>query len=423
MMGSIRVLLLLLAISLPVMSARQEAPEPEPIEALPEHLVYLYSNDFDKAPTQAERQLFAGARRWESGRTLKVCMFGGNDVVRTLVSHAASDWNQYSSVKFDFGPLAAGFNCADPSRGHFQVRIGFFGRGYWSAVGNDSETRLEPYAPSMNLEGFNRLYSPSRMSSSAVVAQAKREHIATIRHEFGHALALLHEHQNPALNCHAEIKWDGPGNVFDYLALPPNGWPREIVERNLGFIGQTDPDYVPGESDPKSIMMYSLPAQVFRRGYESPCRVDQSVDLSDKDKRIVAKLYPPLGTPTSPTPSDADLTAAKVRPAAAPATATEAEDIKTRILADLQSDDTFVRRNARARLADLLPKLPPLEATDLVQRAGTGSYRLQLGVAFSINHASPALKLSPQAKLLLADSAKNAKDPTLRTELSKASKR
>ena len=79
---------------------------------LPEHLIYLYSGDLDTTPTEAQRQLFAGARRWEVGRVLKVCTFGGNEVVATLIRQAASEWN-HSSVKFDFGTAATGFNCLD----------------------------------------------------------------------------------------------------------------------------------------------------------------------------------------------------------------------------------------------------------------------------------------------------------------------
>jgi hypothetical protein len=401
---------------------QQEISTLEPIEALPEHLVYLYSNDFGAPPDDVQRQLFANARRWEIGRVLRVCTFGGNEVVATLIRQAASEWNQYSGVKFEFGSAASGFNCLDPRSGYFQVRIGFFGRGYWSALGNDSETRLDAHAPSMNLEGFNRIYSPGRMSSSTVFAQADRYHIATIKHEFGHALALLHEHQNPGLNCHAEINWDGAGNVYEFLAQPPNSWTRDMVDRNLGFIAQTDPDYVSGKSDPSSIMMYSLPAQVFRRA-NSPCQVDRNFDISDKDRQIVGKIYPISRPTNAPAPSDLNLASAKIRPAVAPVTVSEFQDAKERILADLQSDDVIVRRDARARLADILSKLPTAEATELIQRAQNGSYRLQLGLAVGVNNAPATFRLSSEAKSVLVDSAKAAKDSTLRAELGKATRR
>jgi hypothetical protein len=125
----------------------------------------------------------------------------------------------------------------------------------------------------MNLERFNRLYSPDRMQAAVVLDQADRYHVATIKHEFGHALGLLHEHQNPVLDCQNEIKWTGPGNVYEYFAGSPNFWTADQVQRNLGFIKQTDPDFVAGASDPKSIMMYALPEPIFQRGSASPCFV------------------------------------------------------------------------------------------------------------------------------------------------------
>ena len=82
-----------------------------------------------------------------------------------------------------------------------------------------------------------------------------------------------------------------------------------------------------------------------------------------------------------------------------------------------------MRRNARARLADILPKLAPTDASELIQRVKSGSYRLQLGLAVGVNNAASSFKLSSEAKSVLAEGAKGAKDSTLRTELGKASKR
>jgi len=417
--------MLLLALLLSSCSRQIDGPsaQAEPIEALPEHLIYLYSAELGEEPDLAQRQLFANTRRWEPGRTLKVCFFGGNDVVASLVRDAASEWNQYSAVKFDFGPSGRFFNCLDPSAGYFQIRVGFGSRGYWSAVGNDSELRIEARSPSMNLEGLNRRYSPGAATPETVLAQADRYHVATIKHEFGHALALLHEQQNPTLGCHEEIRWEGPGNVYEYFAGPPNHWSPDLVKRNLGFVGDWDPDYVQGDSDPQSIMMYSLPPQIFKRGAASPCRVGVNYAVSAKDRQVVAKIYPAMSVVAATSINEINLQAAKVQPIAAVATSVEVADIKERILTDLESDDRYVRRNARARLADLITKFPDTVTTDVVNEAQAGSYRLQLGTAIGINNSDPGVRLAPEARSTLSKLASTTNDPVLKRELGLAIKK
>jgi hypothetical protein len=404
------------------LQASAQEPKPEDVmEALPEHLIYLYSTHKEDSPTDALKQLYASRRRWEPGRILRVCLFGGNDVVATLIREAGAEWNQYSSVKLDFGPPGAWYNCLAPQRGYFQIRIGFSSRGYWSALGNDSETRFDPLSPSMNFEGFNFLYSPSRMQAGEAPSKAHPYHIGTIKHEFGHALGLLHEHQNPTLDCYKELKWTGPGNVYQYFAGPPNFWTADQVQRNLGFIGQTDPDYVAGAADPKSVMMYSLPSAVFIKGSASPCFVSPNNAISAKDRQIVARIYP-AGAPSN-VASDVDVRGAPVRVLAPVASPVEVADAKLRIIADLESDDVYTRRDARARLADLLGKLPQADVTDLVRRSASASYRQQLGVAVAIANAPAELELSSESKKILANRAKAAKDPTLRGQLELGTRR
>jgi hypothetical protein len=406
---------------LPLPWRTQDVSASEPFEELPEQLLYLYSRERDQDPSHVQRQLYAAGRRWEQGRVLKVCFFGGNEVVAALVRESASEWNKYSGVRLDFGPMGGWYNCLDPRIGHSQVRIGFYGEGYWSAIGTDSEMRFDPQSPTMNFEGFNRLYSSPRLIAGQTPQTVPANHISTIKHEFGHALGLLHEHQNPKLGCRNEIRFTGPGNIYEFYGASPNFWPPDRVDRNIGFIEVTDPDYVSGEADPKSIMMYAFPQQVLLQGRNSPCFAGANHAISVKDQRIVAKLYPVAATPQQV--NDTDLRAAKFRPVASSIAQQESEDLTSRVLADLESDDAYVRRDARARLADILAKLSQPATAELIKRSAKGSYRFQLGVALAINHASPQLTLSQEARTTLSAQALVAKDPTLKAQLGLASKR
>lgn len=403
-----------------VSSIGQVVASDELVESLPEHLLYLYSSQRDSVNDRVLDQLVANNRRWEPGRILRVCMFGGNEVVGTLIRDAATEWNLYSSVRLEFG--SSGFyDCLSPNAGFFQIRIGFASRGFWSAVGTDSERRLDPSAPSMNFDGFNFFYSSPRLDKSNVSQRAEPYHVAAIKHEFGHALGLLHEMQNPSLGCKDEIRWSGPGNIYEYYAKPPNRWSPDQVQRNLGFIEQADPDFMSGDSDPLSIMMYSLPAAVLKGGAESRCFAPVRHAISEKDKQIIARIYPPVAQAS--TSADMDLSSATVRFMADAATQKEVADATVRIFADLDSGDTFTRRDARARLANLLAKLPPAEATTLIQESDKGSYRVHLGTAVAISNAPTNFRLTPDAREALINQARLASDPTLKKQLDIAKQR
>jgi hypothetical protein len=396
----------------------QAAEDPLVMEGLPEHLIYIYTQEHadSSPPESAVRQLYASTRRWEPGRVLRVCMFGGNPIVASLVRTIAGEWNGTSSIRFDFGPQPGGYNCLSPSAGFFQVRVGFSTRGYWSVLGIDSERLLDPMVPSMNLEGFNRMYSETRYSPQNVVTAADAYHKAVIRHEFGHALGLLHEHQNTALNCFEQIRWTGPDNVYEYFARPPNGWDVPQVNRNLGFIGQTDPDYVAGDPDPASIMMYALPAAIFSTGASSQCVVPVNYSISGKDRAIVAKMYPAL-PPSGPAITETTLSS-NLRPLPTNVPEAARADLLSRTLVDLESNDAYTRRDARARLADLLDSgTSAVQLTDLISRMKSGSYRYKLGVSVALANSKAADRLQAADRANLGDVATATSDPTLQRNI------
>lgn len=407
----------LILLSIPACAGAQE--HITVVDSLPEHLLYLYTT----APTKGEKnsldQMVAGGRKWEAGRTLRVCLFQGNKAVASLIRKVASEWNAYSSTKFDFGPSDSWYNCLAPNNGYFQIRVGFSSQGYWSAVGTHAESLIDNMAPTMNLERFNRQYSESKYSSSTVTEQALPFHKAVIRHEFGHALGLLHEASNPKLNCQAEIRWKGDNNAYDYYAQPPNSWGTEQVNRNLGFVGQTDPDYLAGEEDIKSVMFYSLPPDILIDGTASKCYTTQNLVISEKDAKIIAKIYP-LVAPLS-SKADIDLKTANLKALPLNVSNIAFEDIQTRILADIESNDPYVRRDARVRLNELLAKDNSFSQTaTFLQKVPQGTYRYQLGVAVALANSSKPVEVDPALKAVLVAQQKETKDNTLKLQLKNA---
>src|SRR6476661_3224134 len=126
--------------------------------------------------------LFTG-KRWKPGRTLGIRFLDGSKTQRSKTEQFAEEWLQFANVKMKFG-----------SSPKSEVRISFQADpGSWSAVGTDC---LLPEAfpakePTMN---FGWLQDDTE----------DEEYRRVVVHEFGHALAAIHEHQNPR----GGIKWN-----------------------------------------------------------------------------------------------------------------------------------------------------------------------------------------------------------------------
>ena len=91
------------------------------------------------------------------------------------------------------------------------VRISFQYDGSWSVIGTDCQT-LSIDQPTMNYGWLDR-------------QTADDEVRRVVLHEFGHALGLIHEHQNPG----GEIKWNRDQVIKD-LSGPPNNWSLDVIE-------------------------------------------------------------------------------------------------------------------------------------------------------------------------------------------------
>ena len=130
-------------------------------------------------------------------------------------------------------------------------------------------------------------------------------------HEFLHALAFHHEHQNMKGVCRDEFRWDddagyeptttaggtftadGQGRrpgIYTYLAGPPNSWSRAKVDHNLR--PDEDAHTTASAFDQKSIMLYRFP-QIFYKTTPSPCApLTEAVSLSAGDCKGLQFLYP-----------------------------------------------------------------------------------------------------------------------------------
>jgi hypothetical protein len=191
----------------------------------------------------------------ENTKTLKVEFLDGNPLIQQKVEKSAKIWEDYCGIKFEFG----NFPKAD-------ITITFKQRGSWSYIGSDSKNNI----PSMNYGWFDQ-------------NTPQQEYDRVVLHEFGHALGLYHEHQNPKDN---PIKWNKP-IVYQYYMGPPNNWSKDKIDYNI-FLRYNINEYNGTEFDPESIMQYFLPAVFTTNGYH----IDEVYTLSDKDKIFINNIYP-----------------------------------------------------------------------------------------------------------------------------------
>lgn len=229
-----------------------------PIHTCLERRVTTFSEIVGAHATIDSRAALAQNKMWQpTGRTLRVRFLDGNPLVQEKVSYFAQEWNRHANLIFAFG--------TDPMA---EIRISFAQQGSWSFIGTDA-LAVPKDEPTMN---FGWL-TPSTPND---------EVMRVVLHEFGHAIGLIHEHQNPA----TAIPWNRNA-VYAYYSGPPNYWTREEVDRNLFHLYERDCTQF-SAFDRQSIMLYPIP-QEFTNG---DFTVGWNQTLSPTDKEFVAAWYP-----------------------------------------------------------------------------------------------------------------------------------
>lgn len=194
------------------------------------------------------RAVLPDARQlWPNGSSVRVGFLAGDSHQQDMVRQFAPQWTEHANLTFDF--------VSDPSTA--QIRISFDSRdGAWSYLGDRALD--EPVnAATMNLGWVDE---------------------GVILHEFGHAIGLGHEHQNPQ----GGIQWN-EAEVIRSLSGPPNNWSEAQIRHNVLDRYRVNHHLRATDFDSDSIMLYFFPDSWVVGGNGT----SQNEVLSDLDKSFI----------------------------------------------------------------------------------------------------------------------------------------
>lgn len=194
--------------------------------------------------------------KWDTDH-LRVFYMDGSFSLRCRVAKVARQWSDIAGLPF----------VPARSKEESDIRVTFSPGGSWSYVGTLAR-EISIKHPTMQLGWLTDESEDEELNQ-------------VVLHEFGHAMGLLHEHQNPSHG----INWD-VDRVYSFYMGYPNYWSRVQVDTNV--FQKYDQELTQYTAfDPKSIMLYPIPEEFTTDEYS----VDWNLEISDVDRQFVKELY------------------------------------------------------------------------------------------------------------------------------------
>jgi Astacin (Peptidase family M12A) len=196
--------------------------------------------------------------RWAPNENITIGFYKNEttDSIIEVVKKYATDWLGFVNVNFQW---VDDVNTA-------MVKVGFKqNKTSWSWLGRQVLSN-PTNSPTMNFGWFNS-------------KTPDKEFQRVVRHEFGHVLGFVHEHQSP----NAGINWN-KDSVYKFFAA--QNWDKITVDQNV-FDKYSKTQTNSSAYDPLSIMHYASPAILTTDGFSSP----SNINFSATDRVFAKKIY------------------------------------------------------------------------------------------------------------------------------------
>ncbi len=245
--------------------------------------------------------------KWKNGQKLKIKFQGGSELIRFSVVAVAKEWFKHCNLKFDELDAHSPDTDAD-------ILIGFEPNNQygvsWALIGAYCRVEASKGRLSMNLGACtenNLIYHPEIFNHKVL-------------HEFGHALGLDHEHQNPVQGglciSLAKVKRE----YAKMIGVVPGFVPMTDIGYQINFGLLENKDLIMSKTyDIDSVMNYDTPIVLqYNPMYETdgfqsngklwpfPRKVVQSSVLSAGDMEFIAEQYPQFTSMNLSDDSDSD---------------------------------------------------------------------------------------------------------------------
>lgn len=193
-------------------------------------------------------------KAWELGDNLNIYFMNGTPHQKETLIQAIDEWTSDLDISFNVRSDAKS-----------EIRVSFENL-LFASIGKDA-LRVPLDLPTLQVSDLG---NPKNLKKYA-------------KHEFGHVLGCIHEHQSPKAPFNINQEY-----VLEKYRSMPYGWPTSLIKSN--FFKMTGGNILASDYDADSIMIYGLSS----KETHEEISLNYNNDLSATDKEFIHHFYSQL---------------------------------------------------------------------------------------------------------------------------------